>query len=157
MNKISWKYRCYVCQRPIQCGKPTILFATDKPMMLGIGHSTCSYRRNNYERFQMCPPHYLSSEQISFLVHFFHRLYALPGGQEPDRELRWCLGSLLRNYPASLSNAMESLRFFLDEHKRWSPEWLYNGDLETDYLRLLGQIQREAREMPVELEIDFRV
>lgn len=156
MEKITWKCQCSICQRLIYRGKPTLLFATDRPMMVGICHSTCGYGRYNYGHFQMCPPHYLSNEQISFLVEFFHKLYSLPGGQEPNRELRWCLGILLRDYPASLFNPMESLRYFLNEHKRWSHEWLYSGDLETDYLRLLGQIQREAREKPVELEIDFR-
>ena len=90
-------------------------------------------------------------------MHFFYRLYSLPGGQEPNRELRWCFADLLQKYPASLANPMASLREFLDEHKHWSHEWLYSGDLETDFLRILGQIQQAAREMPVGVEIDFRV
>ena len=156
MQKIAWECLCCICQRPIHRGKPTILFATDRPMMLGICHSKCSYDRYSYGLFQMRPPDYLSGEQISFLVQFYHRLYNLPGGQEPNRELRWCLGILLQDYPASLANPMASLRKFLDEHKHWSHEWLYDGDLETDFLRILGQIQRAAREMPVGVEIDFR-
>jgi hypothetical protein len=130
--------------------------ATDRSMMLGIYHSTCGYRRSNYGQFQMCPPDYLSDQQTSFLVQFFHRLYNLPGGQELNRELRWCLGILLQNYPASLATPMTSLQKFLDEHQRWSHEWLYNGNLETDFLRILGQIQMAARERPG-VEIDFRV
>jgi hypothetical protein len=35
-------------------------------------------------------------------------------------------------------------------------DWLYEGDLETDFIRVLGQIQQAAREMPVGVEIDFR-
>jgi hypothetical protein len=104
----------------------------------------------------MCPPYYLSDEQISFLVPFFHRLYSLPGGQELNRELRGCLAFLLRDYPASLANPMISLRKFLDEYKHWSHEWLYNGDLEADFLRSLGEIQKTAREKPLGIEIDFR-
>ena len=104
----------------------------------------------------MCPPDYLSDEQISFLVHFYHRLYNLPGGQEPNRELRLLLAELLRNYPTSMVNPMASFRKFLDEHKRFHHQWLYNGDLETDFLHILGQIQGAAREMPVGVEIDFR-
>jgi hypothetical protein len=104
----------------------------------------------------MCPPDYLSDQQISSLVQFYYKLYNLPGGQEPNRELRWCLSNLLRDYPVSLANPMASLRSFLDEHKHWHHEWLYNGDLETYFLRLLGEIQKAVRENPVGLEIDFR-
>ncbi len=156
MQKITWQCLCSICQRPIQRGKPTILFATDKPEIVGICHTTCGYRWYRYGQFQMCPPYYLSDEQISFLVQFFHRLYSLPGGQEPNRELRWCLSVLLRNYPASLINPMASYRKFLDEHKLGPREWLYKGDLEADFLRSLAQIQQAAREKSVGIEIDFR-
>jgi len=156
MQKITWKYPCTICQRPIQRGKPTILFATDRPEMIGICHSTCGYRWFRYGHFQMCPPGYLSDEQISFLVQFFHRLYSLPGGQEPNGELRLCLAHLLRNYPDSLTNPMVSYRKLLDEHKREHRSWLYEGDLEADFLHLLGQIQSAARQKPLGIEIDFR-
>lgn len=156
MQKITWKCLCSICQRPIQRGKPTLLFAIDRPMLLGICHSTCGYSRYKYGHFQMCPPNYLSDEQISFLVQFYYRLYTLPGGQEPNRELRWCLSNLLSDYPTSMVSPMASLLRLLDEHKRWHHEWLYNGDLEIDFLRLLGEIQKAARENPVGLEFDFR-
>lgn len=157
MQKITWECLCYICQCPIHRGRPTLLFATDRPLMLGICHSTCGYGRPYYGQFQMCPPYYLSDEQISFLVPFYHRLFSLPGGQEPNRELRRCLALLLLNYPASLANPMASLQKFLDEYKHGSHEWLYDGDLETDFLRFLGQIQRAARKKPSGAEIDFRV
>ena len=156
MQKITWKCLCYSCKRPIQRGKPTILFETDKSEILGICHSTCGYRWYKYGQLQMCPPYYLSDEQISFLVPFFHRLYSLPGGQEPNRELRWCLCVLLQDYPASLVNPMASYRKSLDEHKLELREWLYEGDLEGDFLRFLRDIQKAAREKPLRLEIDFR-
>jgi len=89
-------------------------------------------------------------------VHFFHRLYSLPGGFKPNRELRFCLITFQRDYPASLADPMASLRKFLDEYKHQSYQQLYEGDLETDFLRSLGEIQRAAREMPVEVEADFR-
>jgi hypothetical protein len=66
------------------------------------------------------------------------------------------LAGILRNYPASLANPMASMRKFLDEYKYQAYQQLYEGDLETDFLRLLGQIQREARENPVGIEADFR-
>jgi len=103
----------------------------------------------------MCPPDYLSDEQISFLVQFYHRLYSLPGGQEPNRELRICLATLLRDYPTSLANPMASLRKFLDEYKQWSHEWLYNGDLETDFLRLSGRFREQLERSPWELKLTF--
>ncbi len=89
-------------------------------------------------------------------MHFFPRFYSLPGGMEPNRELRFCLVELLHDYPASMANPMGVLRKFLDDYKRWSHEWLYSGDLETDFLRSLGQIQKAAREEPAEIEMDFR-
>ncbi len=156
MQKITWKCLCSICRRPIQRGKPTILFATDRPTMIGISHSKCTYDRYQYGLFQMCPPYYLSDAQISFLVQFYHRLYSLPGGQESNRELRICLATLLRDYPSSMLNPMASFRTCLDEYKRWSSEWLYQGDLETDFLRILGQIQEAAGTLPVGVEIDFR-
>lgn len=156
MQKISWGCLCSICQRPLHRGKPTLLFATDRSEMLGICHSTCGYRRYRYGQFQMCPPHYLSDEQISFLVQFYHKLYSLPGGQEPSSELRWRLAALLRNYPFSLANPMASFYKFLDEHQHGPKECLYDGDLEADFLCTLGQIQRAAREKPTGMEIDFR-
>ena len=53
-------------------------------------------------------------------------------------------------------NPMASFQTFLDEYKRWSREWLYEDDLETDFLRILGQIQEAARALPVGVEIDLR-
>ena len=80
-------------------GEPAILFATDSPIIMGISHSKCAYKQYRYGLFQMCPPDYLSDEQMSFLVQAYYRLYNLPGGQEPNRELRICLATLLQDYP----------------------------------------------------------
>ena len=76
---------------------------------------------------------------------------------KPNRELRFSLITLLRDYPASLVNPMASLQQFLDEYKHQSYQQLYEGDLEADFLRILGQIQKEAGEKTVGVEIDFRV
>ena len=51
---------------------------------------------------------------------------------------------------------MASLRKFLDEYKHRFYQQQYEGDLETDYLRILGQIQKEAGDKPVGVVIDFR-
>jgi hypothetical protein len=156
VRTISWKHPCCVCQRPIQRGKPTILLATDSPMMVGICHSTCGYRRLRYGLFHMCPPEHLSDEQVSFLVQSYYRLFSLPGGQKPNRELRICLSTFLQDYPASMIDPMASLRKFLDEYKLWSHEWLYEGDLEMDFLRILAQLQEAAKADPTGVELDFR-
>ena len=103
----------------------------------------------------MHPPDYLSSEQISFLMHFYLKLYNLPGGMEPNGQLRRCLAHLIREYPDSMSSPMAFLRMCMDEHKRLSRVETYEGDLEADFLRSLGEIQRSAREMPIHVEIDF--
>jgi hypothetical protein len=51
---------------------------------------------------------------------------------------------------------MASFYKFLDEHQHGPKEWLYDGDLEADFLCTLGQLQRAAREKPTGMEIDFR-
>jgi len=104
----------------------------------------------------MHPPDYLSSEQVSFLMHFYLKLYNLPGGTEPNGQLRRCLAHLTREYPSSMSNLMESFRRCVDEQKCLPRAEPYEGDLEADFLRSLGEIQRSAREMLIHVEIDFR-
>jgi len=66
------------------------------------------------------------------------------------------LADLLRDYPASMVNPMASFHKFLDEHKPFYRERLYEGDLETDFLSIPRHIQRSTRETPVGAEIDFR-
>lgn len=156
MQKIIWKHECLFCKRPILRGRPTLIFSTDEPRLIGLSHSICCATKYRYGHYQMCPPDYISDEHVSFLMHFFPRLHSLPGGMEPNRELRFCLVELLRDYPASMANPMVVLRKFLDEYKSWSHGWLYTGDLETDFLRCLGQIQRVAKEKTVGVEADFR-
>jgi len=123
-------------------------------MMVGICHSTCGSRRYSYGHFQMCPPDYLSEEQISFLVQFYPKLYSLPGRDKPNSDLRRCLADTLWDYPHSLINPAVHLRKFQEQNRNKSQQ--YEGDLETDFLRILGQIQKEGGEKPVGVEIDFR-
>jgi hypothetical protein len=156
MQIITWGYLCHVCQRPIQSGRPTVLFAADRPLMVGICHSTCGYGQHNYGHFQMCPPDYLTEDQISFLVPLYFSLLNLPGGLEPKGGLRVSLAFLLRDYPFSMVNLMASFKKCLEENKKWSAKWQYEGDLERDFLRILGDIDNRAREMPTGIEINFR-
>lgn len=104
----------------------------------------------------MCPPSYLSNEQTSFHVQFYYSLYNLPRGQAHNQELRMCLADLLKDCPTSIDNLMGSFWRFLADHNRFHHEWLYDRDLETDFLRILGHFQRVARESPLGVEIDFR-
>jgi len=154
MEKITWNHECLFCKRPISRGKPTLIFSTEEPKLVGLSHSTCCATKYRYGHYQMCPPYYLSEEHVSFLIQFYPRLYRLPGGVEPNRELRVALAQLLHDYPASLANPIACLRRFLDEHQQWSREWLYSSDLETDFLRFLGEIQSTAK-APLGLEVDF--
>ncbi len=156
MQKMTWQHECLFCNRPILRGRPTLIFSTDEPKLIGLSHSTCCATKYRYGQYQTCPPYYLSDEQVSFLMHFLSKLYSLPGGMEPNRELRFCLGEFFRDYPASLGNPVAVLRKFLDDYKRWSHDWMYKGDLETDFLRSLGQIQKAAKKEPVGIEMDFR-
>ena len=156
MQTITWKHPCFFCKRPIQRGKPTLTFATDRPELLGICHATCGATKYRYGYFQTCPPDFLSEERVSFLVQLYYTLYSLPGGEQPNHELRMCLAEFLHDYPGSITNALASLKKFLDRYKQRSRVWLYHGDLETDFLRTLGQIQKAAREELVGIEMDFR-
>lgn len=83
-------------------------------------------------------------------------LHSLPGGSEPNRELRWSLSRIPDKYPSVLKKPTPVLQKFIKDHHRWGLEWLYNGDLETDFLRFLGQVQRAAKEEPLDVEADFR-
>ena len=113
MDKVTWRHQCFVCKRPIRGGKPCVVFSTDKTELVGLCHSRCSYGLYQYDYgwFQMCPPDYLSEEQLSFLVQFYYRLYNLPGGQEPNRELRICLAQL----------------YSVITRRQWSTQWYLFG------------------------------
>ncbi len=105
----------------------------------------------------MCPPNYLSDEHVSLLVQLYFRFYNLPGGHEQNGELRLCAVDLIRNYPASLEKPLESMKNVKAEQRLWHHELIpYNGDLESDFLRLLGEVYKAAKDNPVGVEIDFR-
>ncbi len=104
----------------------------------------------------MCPPYHLTAEHVCFLLHFYPKLFSLPGGMEPNGELRHSLGAVLHDYPASMNNPMVVLRSSIEEQKRFHPDRLYQGDLERDFLRCLGEVQRSARDRPLAIEFDFR-
>ena len=158
METITWKCQCFVCERPIQGGNPCVVFYTDRAGLVGLCHSRCSYGlyRYHYGCFYMCPPDFLSAEQVSFLMYFFPRLYSLPGGMEPNGQLRRCLADFIMEYPDLMSNPMVPFRISMEEQKRLPRMKPYEGDLETDFLLSLGDIQRSAKEKLVQLEIDFR-
>jgi hypothetical protein len=61
-------------------GKPTILFAIDKPLLIGISHSNCGSIRHKYGRHQLNPPIHLSKEQVAFLIQLYPMMYGLPAG-----------------------------------------------------------------------------
>jgi hypothetical protein len=71
-------------------------------------------------------------------VQLYPRLFRLPGGLQPNGQLRAVVAEMLQGYPESLSDPMRCLRRFLDEEHLalYRP---YVGDLETDFLRFLGE------------------
>jgi hypothetical protein len=153
MTTITWNHLCNFCNRPIIRGKPTILFATDKPLLIGISHSTCGATKYKYGHHQMNPPDHLSQEQVAFLIQYFPALYSLPGGFESNSDLRRCVADFHWNYPAILANPMKSVYDFQEQNQ--DEPRTYEGDLEADYIGFLAKVQKAAKENPVDAEFDF--
>ena len=153
MPTITWNHLCNFCHRPIISGKPTILFATDKPLLLGISHSACGARKYSYGHHQMNPPDHLSREHVAFLIQYFPMLYSLPSGFEPNSDLRRCAANFHWDYPAIIVNPMKCVRDFQEQNQDEPRK--YEGDLETDYLKFLVKVQKAAKENPVDVEFDF--
>jgi hypothetical protein len=149
MQKINWSHQCYYCHLPITRGRPTLILAKDKPNLLGISHSTCCATKYQVGHYRLCPPDYLSSERLSFWMHFYPLLYRLPSGA-----LRSCLVQLLYEAPDALDNPIKYLRKYQDWNRRELHS--YESDLENDFLKFLGQVQRMSKEKPVDVEVDFR-
>ena len=153
MPTITWNHLCNYCHRPIIRGKPTILFATDKPFLLGLSHATCSATKYHIGQHQMNRPDFLSRQEVSFLIQFWPMLYSLPGGFTPNSALRQCVAHLLYDYPSSMVNPMKCLYDFKQQEK--DKLQAYEGDLEADYLRFLAKVQKAAKDNPVDVEFDF--
>jgi hypothetical protein len=153
MSTITWGHSCYFCHRQITRGKPTILFATDKPLLIGISHSTCGVRKTKYGHHQLNPPDHLSPEQIAFLIQYFPLLYRLPGGFELNSDLRRCVADFHWNFPAVLTNPMKCVHDFLEQNQNEPRK--YEGDLEADYIMFLAKVQQASKENPVDVELDF--
>jgi hypothetical protein len=81
-------------------------------------------------------------------------VYKLPGAYEPDRALRYCLVDLLFQALDALDNPIKYLKKFQISNRRDVQD--YTGDLETEFLRFLGQVQNLVKEQPVDVELDFR-
>ena len=80
-------------------------------------------------------------------------LYSLPGGFEPNADLRRCVADVLWDYPAITANPMKCVHEFRVQNKDKARS--YEGDLEADYLRFLAKVQKTAKENPVNVEFDF--
>ena len=153
MPTITWNHLCNFCHRPIISGKPTILFATDKPLLLGISHSTCGATKYKYGHHQLTPPAHLSREQAAFLIQYFPMLYSLPGEFESNSDLRRCVAKFHWDYPAILANPLKCVHDFQEQNQDEPRK--YEGDLEADYLMFLAKVQKAAKENPVDIEFDF--
>jgi hypothetical protein len=129
------------------------MFATDKPLLLGLSHTTCSPTKYNLGRHQMIPPDYLSREQIAFLIQFYPMLYALPNALTPNVALRQCMADLLYYYPLSMIDPMKCLHDYKEMHL--DEPFTYVGDLEADYIGFLAKVQKAAQINPVDVEFNF--
>ena len=87
-------------------------------------------------------------------MHFCTESQKLPGGLEHNRALRFALVALHTEAADAFENPMKYFKDF----QKWGKDWIqeYDGDLESDFLKFLGQMQRLAKEQPVEIEADFR-
>ena len=63
--------------------------------------------------------------------------------------------ALLEKYPASMKKPISILNTFVHHYRETESEWLYEGDLEMDFLKFLGQVQRLVKEKPGDVEADF--
>jgi hypothetical protein len=151
---ITWNSLCHFCGQPVQSGNPFLILNIEHPTVVGVAHAICSYNDYRYAQFHLCPPDYLTGSQIAFLVQFYPRLFSLPGWGKTNAELRRCLATLLLNYPHSLLDPLAALRQARGNCPDSSQPYL--GDLESDYLRFLGQVHQAAQEQPLKLEVDFR-
>jgi hypothetical protein len=151
MTTITWNHPCYFCHRLITGGVPSVLFATDKPMFVGVIHDTCYGDKPNFGRYQVKSTKHLSKEQVAFLVQFYPMLFALPDAFKPNVALRLWLVDFIHRYP--MSDPMIRLR----DHKKMHPDkpMDYEGDLEADYIGFLARAQKAAKENPVDVEFDF--
>ena len=156
MEILTWRYPCLFCQRPIKRGRPTLIFSLDEPQLVGISHSMCAHNGTTYGRLQMCPPHYLTREEVSFLLCYFPKLFSLPGGTKQNSELRLALSRLIDDFPQSMSDIIHILRpvMALKGNKSGNMR-KYIGDLEADFLRLLADLKQSAETIEG-YDIDFR-
>jgi len=132
-----------------------LILSTEHPALVGFSHSSCGWTKSRYGLLQTCPPYYLSDEQVAFVVQLYPRLFGLPGSVEPNGQLRGAVARMLQDYPETLSDPTRFLRQFIDELHLEPYEKAYIGDLETDFLRFLGETQKMA-ETRLGIEVDFR-
>ena len=147
----TWNHLCYFCHSPITDGVPTVLFAIDKPMFVGVIHDTCYGDKPNFGRYQVKSPNHLSPQQVAFLEQFYPMLFALPNAFAPNVALRLWLVDFIHHYP--MSDPMIRLR----DYVRMNPDKLirYEGNLEADYIEFLAKVHRLAKGNPVDVEFDF--
>ena len=151
MPTITWNHLCNFCHRSIIRGVPTVLFATDKPMFVGVIHDICHGDKPNFGRYQVKWPNHLSPQQVAFLAQFYPMLFALPNAFTPNVALRQWLVDFIHYYP--MSDPMIRLR----DYRKMNPDKpiRYEGDLEADYIGFLAKVQQAAKENTVNVEFDF--
>jgi hypothetical protein len=144
---------CYYCGRAVGYHQPLIIFGLQRPEVIGAAHPDCGYFDLRYAQFFLPAAMALSSQETSFLAHFYFQLFRLPGEGHAQAALRCCLAEWLLDYPAGLSKIAE----FVGEFKAANRQALrtYPGDLEVDLYSFLGKIGQATRCAPLDVTVDF--
>jgi hypothetical protein len=150
---ISWNTPCHFCDKPIGSGYPLLMLSPNQAAWIGVSHVECGYQDFRYAQFRLHSPGLLDKNQISFLAHFYPGLFKLPGWGQPTAALRRCLALILLDFPAAWSAPVPLVHKFIEENN--DEVKLYPGDLEADYFKFLGEVQKSAQEYPLNLELNF--
>ena len=150
---ISRNTPCHFCDKPIGSGYPLAIMSLKQAAWIGVSHVECGYNDFSYAQFRISPPGLLNSAQVSFLTHFYPRLFKLPGWGQSGSALRRSLASMLLDFPETWYNPAALLQRFIDENR--SEIDLYEGDLESDFFTFLGEVHQDAQKNSLNIELIF--
>jgi hypothetical protein len=90
-------------------------------------------------------------------MHFWPRLYALPGALDPQGVLRVLLVEWIGTYPDSVADTATIFRQFINHHAHRQDVLAYRGDLETDFIHFIAETSSLARTSAADVEAEFQV
>jgi hypothetical protein len=144
---------CHYCGERVGRLQPVIVFALQRPQLVGVAHPECAYFDFRYAQFGISGALTLNPFETSLLAHFYHRLFQLPGQGQPRSAQRRCLAAILLDYPHALADLPALISQFQAENQ---DELLdYPGDLEKDCYVFLGEVWKTSQAEPLDVYIDF--